>query len=251
MFLKTINIDDDTLVTEIVIQDYRTADVFRKYGINYCCGGRRPLQEVCKALGLDAGIVKKDLNEALRNVSVSNSLDFGNWDIDFLIDYICHVHHQYLILNLPETVDTLKRFAEGHALKYGYLPELLDCISDLKNEIISHIDHEEKIIFPYIRQMAHAYQSRETYSALLVRTLRKPIEHLMDHENEQVRDFLHRLRELTNNYILPPNACITHKVAFSKLKELDNDLVQHIHLENNILFSRAIALEKELLHRQD
>jgi regulator of cell morphogenesis and NO signaling len=106
---------------------------------------------------------------------------------------------------------------------------------------------EEEILFPYIRQIAHAYKSRESYAGLLVRTLRKPVENVMQHEHETISKILNRIRLLTDNYQSPPNACVSHGVTFSLLKELDNDLVQHVYLENQILFPRAIAMEKELL----
>jgi regulator of cell morphogenesis and NO signaling len=106
------------------------------------------------------------------------------------------------------------------------------------------------VIFPYIKQIYHAWRHRESYASLLVRTLRKPVEEVMQSEHETVGKQLNRMREITNHYSPPANACLTHKVTFSKLQELDNDLVQHIHLENNILFPKAIALEKELLQKQ-
>src|SRR5215208_1073725 len=111
MFLKTIHIGNESLVTDIVLQDYRTGDIFRKYGIDYCCGGKLPLQTACTALNLDTEMIKTELNEAVRNISVSNSIDFRNWEIDFLIDYIIHVHHEYLTRNLPEIEQVLMRFA--------------------------------------------------------------------------------------------------------------------------------------------
>lgn len=247
MFLNTIDIRDDSFVTDIVTQDYRTSGVFRKYGIDYCCGGKLPLQMVCETRGLDTELIKKELKETLRTIQVSSSTNFNNWSIDFLVDYIIHVHHAYLINNFPDIVDTVERFVEGHKLKYAYLTELRESLLKLRDDVLPHLEKEEKIIFPYIKQIAHAYERHEPYAALLVRTLRKPVENMMDHVYEQIAKSLHQARHLTNNYIPATNACISHKVAFFKLRELDNDLVQHIHLERNILFPRAIAMEKEML----
>lgn len=247
MFLKSIDIRNDSFVTDIVIQDYRTSSVFRKYGIDYCCGGKLPLQMVCEMRGLDTELIKKELSDAIRTIQVSNSTNFNNWSVDFLVEYIINVHHSYLINNFPDIVDTLERFVEGHRSKYPYLCELMDSLLELRDDLLPHLDQEEKIIFPYIRQIAHAYDNHEPYAALLVRTLRKPVENMMNHEHDQIGKYLHRLRSLTTNYTPASNACISHKVSFSKLKELDNDLVQHIHLESNILFPKAIAMEKEML----
>lgn len=247
MFLPTIEINDDSLVTDIVARDYRTSAVFRKYNIEFCCGGRVPLRVACQMHGLDIEIIKNELNDSLKNLHVSSATDFDSWDIDFLIDYIRNIHHTYLSRNLPEIGEILERFAEGHQKKFAWLPRLVGAFKNLKKILLPHLEHEEQVIFPYIKQIGHAYQSREPYAALLVRTLRKPVEDMMHQEHEQIRGYLRLSRELTSNYTPPANACITHKVCFSKLYELDNDLVQHTHLENNILFPKAIAMEKELL----
>jgi Regulator of cell morphogenesis and NO signaling len=247
MFLNSFDIQNNSLVTDIVIQDYRTSSVFRKYGIDYCCGGKLSLQTACEIRGLDIETVKKELVDSLRTIQLSSSINFNNWNIDFLIDYIVNVHHAYLAHEFPDIIDAVTRFVEGHKSKYPYLIELLDDLLALRDGLIPQLEQEERIIFPYIKQVGHAYLNHEPYAALLVRTLRKPIENMMDQAHGQISKYLHRLRDLTNNYTPPVNACITHKVSLHRLKELDNDLVQHVHLEANILFPKAIAMEKEML----
>ena len=247
MQLKFDTISNESLVTDIVMQDYRTSDVFRKYNISYCCGGKIPLHTACEIHKIDIEKIKTDLNNAMRFIQVSNSINFKNWSVDFLVDYIINVHHSYLVTNFPEITDTLKRFAEGHQTKFPYLGELMNSLNYLYGELLPHLAQEEKVIFPYIKQVVHAHENHEPYAGLLVRTLRKPIESMINEEHSFEGKYLQRFRELTNNYTAPPNACITHKVALSKLKELDTDLVQHIYLENEILFPRAIQIEKELL----
>src|SRR5690349_17229608 len=101
MFLQSIDIDPKLSVSEIVARDYRTAEVFRRYGIGYCCGGKWPLDVACEIQGVDAVQVKQDLEKVVRTVMVSNQLDYYSWNIDFLIDYIVHMHHQYLEKTLP------------------------------------------------------------------------------------------------------------------------------------------------------
>ena len=244
-------IDQNLIVSDIVSNDYRTADVFRRYGIDFCCGGKWPLKMVCDTKNLDISIVKKELEEAVRTIQLSNTLKFDEWDIDFLTDYIINVHHQYLRKALPEAKDYLVNFTEGHRKKFPYLPDLLKIFVELSQEMFPHLQEEEEIIFPYIRQISHAYHSKESYAALLVRTLRKPVENVMHHEHESVNRSLRRIRQLTDHYTPPEGACVSHKVTFLKLLEIDNDLVQHMHLENDVLFPRAIAMEKELLERKD
>ena len=246
MILKVATISNESFVTDIVMQDYRVSVVFRKYNIDYCCGGKIPLYKACEIHKIDIEPLKKELKDAMRVIQVSSSTNFKNWNIDFLVDYIINVHHSYLVINFPEITDTLERFAEGHKSKYPWLSELMKSFNHLFEELLPHLEQEEKVIFPYIRQIVHAHERREPYAGLLVRTLRKPIESMLNQEHDFVGKYLHRFRELTNNYTPPTNACITHKVALSKLKELDIDLVQHIHLENEILFPRAIQIENEL-----
>jgi regulator of cell morphogenesis and NO signaling len=247
MFLKSYQIEPGSFVTEIVTHDYRTAEVFRKYGIEYCCGGKWPLQMVCDNKDIDLRMLTKELEEATRNVHVPNSLPFNEWNIDFLADYIVHVHHHYLKNQLPEIKNLLLKFADEHRKKYVYIAELEKTFLNLYNEMLPHLKEEEEIIFPYIRQITHAFDSGESYARLLVRTLRKPVEEMMHHEHVSVIKAAQKMRELTNDYTAPAQACVSHKVVFLKLKELDNDLMQHMHLENNILFPRAIEMEKILL----
>jgi len=246
---QNYSIDDQSLVTDIVIQDYRTADVFRKYDIDFCCGGRRPLAAACEVRGLDTDAVKKDLENASRVISLSPALQFNEWPLDFLCDYITHVHHAYLRLSLPEAKEHLYRFALGHRKKFAYLDRLEEVFATLHNKMLPHLEQEEEIIFPYIKQVNRAFLSNEPYAGLLVRTLRKPLKELMHQDHEITGKLLHLLRDLTDNYRAPEKACVSHAVTFHKLKEIDNDLVQHMHLENNILFPRAINMEMELIQR--
>jgi len=243
--------NENLLVSDIVSNDYRTADVFKKYGIDYCCGGKWPLKIACESRDLNVGDIIRELEESAHTICLPNTLDFRSWNIDFLTDYIVNVHHQYLKKALPDAKDQLQRFVDSHRDKFRYLPGLLKTFESLVKEMLPHLLQEEEIIFPYIRQIAHAYYSKETYAGLLVRTLRKPVENAMHHDHETAGKVLREIREITDYYTPPAGACVNHKVTFAKMLEIDNDLVQHIHLENNILFPRAIAMEKELLERRD
>jgi regulator of cell morphogenesis and NO signaling len=247
MFLSNNNINNDSFVTDIVTDDYRTAAVFRKYGIDYCCCGKVPLQVACEQRGLDAEMIKKELRETRRTIEVRTSTNFNSWSVDFLVDYILNVHHAYLIGNLPDIVHIVEQLEDRHRSKYPYLPELVVTLRELRDNLLLHMEQEEKIIFPYIKQIAHAYERQEPYASLLVRTLRKPVENIMQREHEYIAKYLHRLREFTGSYSWNADTCVTQTVAFSKMKEMDNDLVQHIHLEANILFPKALAMEKEML----
>lgn len=247
MFRNIYKIEPSSFVTDIVSKDYRTADVFRKYDIDFCCGGKWPLDLVCRNKTLDTEKVIGDLEKVIFQSSSNAALDFDGWEIDFLVDYILNVHHSYLKKALPEIKDQITKFFEGHKKKFPELDEMEIIINKFMKDIPPHMRHEEDIFFPYIKQIHHAYKHRESYARLLIKTLRKPLEEVMMKEHEVTGSNLHRLRTITDNYTPPENACITHKVTFAKLKELDKDLVQHIHLESNILFPKAIRMELELL----
>ena len=241
-------IDPLSSVSDIVNNDYRTAEVFRKHGIEYCCGGKWPLQMVLESKeDLDAAAIIQELELAIHPIGVPHSLPYEKWDIDFLIDYIINIHHAYLKKALPDTKEQLEKFAEGHRKQYPELVELTKVFKSLTTEMLPHLQHEEEIIFPYIRQISHAFHNKESYASLLVRTLRKPVENVMNHEHESVNKILHQMRQLTNSYTAPEHSCTNHRVTFLKLLEIDTDLAQHMHLENDILFPRSIEMEKKLL----
>jgi regulator of cell morphogenesis and NO signaling len=248
MFLQPFEINRKSLVADIVAKDYRTADVFRKHGIGYCCGGKWPMEMACEMRGVDVDEVQAELQAATRNIQVSNILDFADWDIDFLIDYISNVHHRYLKKSLPETQYVLVEFSKEHDKKFPWLVELVTQFELLIKQVQISMQREEEVLFPYIRQIAHAHKGKEPYAALLVRTLRKPVEETIFHGHETVGEIILTIRKLSDTYNTPENVCVSHKVVMAKLKELDNDLMQHLYLEQSILFPRAMAIEKEILN---
>jgi len=247
MLLHKLAIERNSFINDIVRQHHHTADVFRKHGIEYCCGGKWPLETVCLTKGIEFDQLRKELEDACRVIQLSPMIAFDTWDIDFLTNYIVNVHHQYLKKTLADTSEIIKHFADGHEKKYPHMQEVLALFQQLEKEILPHIRHEEETIFPYIRQIAHAYENNDTYAKLLVKTLRKPLDVIMKHEEDVLSALVLKIRILTNSYIAPENACVSHTLALSRLKELDNDLMQHIYLENEILFPRALKIESELL----
>jgi len=247
MFLQPFEINSKLSVSEIVAKDYRTAEVFRRYGIGYCCGGKWPLDMACEMQGVDISALNRELKTAVRTIHISSQIDFASWDTDFLIDYIINVHHQYLKNALPQTQTALIDFAKEHAKKYVYIEDLEKQFDLLIKQLTASMKREEEVLFPYIRQVAHAHKDKQQYAVLLVKTLRKPVEDTMFKGHETVSDLILSIRKITNHYTTPENVCTSHKVVIAKLKELDNDIIQHLYLEQSILFPRAIAIEKEVL----
>lgn len=247
MFLTPLVIDRKTAVTDIVKRDYRTAVIFRKYGISYCCGGKWPLEMVCQSMELDTEEIIKELQLAMRTIPVSNQLNFHGWPVDFMIDYIINIHHHFLKHELPGLREMLREFAEEHRNKYSYITEVETRFDMLAAQLVLAMKREEENLFPYIRQIEHAKDLEESYAPLMVRTLRKPVEKTLDINHTIIVDVLFSLRELTTNYTPPEKACMSHKVILAKLHELDNDILHHLHLEQTILFPRMAAIEKQIL----
>jgi regulator of cell morphogenesis and NO signaling len=238
--------DFDRRISEIVQADYRTAEVFKKYRLTYCCGADLSLRTACEGQGLDYDYVVKELTESTRNLQLSAGLSFQKWRIDFLIDFIGNVHHAYAYEVLPSLSTGLQAFAVSHRKKYPHLEEVADLVNKLSDMLIAHNKHEDEIIFPYIKQINRANEKKEAYGNLFVRTLRKPLEGI-DREHEQMQEILDRISALTNHFAIPEKACTSFQVYHHRLKEFYDNMAQHTYLEHDILFPRAIAIEQQLL----
>jgi regulator of cell morphogenesis and NO signaling len=238
--------DFDGAISDIVKLDYRTADVFKKYQLSYCCSGSVSLKSACEVKGIDFDLISNDLKEATRNLVLPNNLPFDEWKIDFLIDFITNIHHVYIYRTMPPLCSTLESFIPGHQAKFPELNRIFELFAKLTEILLIHNRHEDEIIFPYIKQIDSAYQRKEPYGNLFVRTLRKPL-HIVEREHLQIRALLHDLKIETRQFTVPDKACLNYQVIIKKLKEAHNNLLQHKFLENAILFPRAIAIEQKLL----
>jgi regulator of cell morphogenesis and NO signaling len=239
-------IDFDRPVGEIVRQDYRTADVFKKWQLNFCCGGEIALKSLCESKQLDFDRVVYELQEATRDMKISSQIHFQDWKIDFLIDFITRVHHDYIYQVLPPLKTALEAFALTHTHKFPELVNLVELVDKLSNKLIVHNKHEDEIIFPYIRQMYSAYKRNEAYGNLFVRTLRKPL-NTVEKDQREISELLSSLSRITSDFQAPAKVCSTYEVLLSKLKELHENLLQHQYLERDILFPKAIEIEQKLL----
>lgn len=238
--------DAEMTISNIVQSDYRTADVFKKYNINFCCSGQISLGEACKLKNLEPDDILSEIKEATINLCVPNTLDISSWNINFLIDFIINIHHSYLKLTLPQLELRLVSFAAGHAKKIPELSEIEEAFLQLQFILHSNMHHEEEVIFPYIKQIYTAQKRNEAYANLFVKTLRKPLDNI-DSQHNKINKLLLRIQELSNNYSFTQNACTNHQVLYHKLNELHCDLMQHNRLEKKFLFPKAIEIERELL----
>lgn len=231
-------------VGSFVANDYRTATVFQKYGIDFCCKGGRSIEEVCTNKNLNATKLLAELAEATASAKDSFT-DFKTWSLDLLADYIEKKHHRYIQESTPALVQFLDKLCKVHG---GNHPELFDIYREFSasaGELAAHMQKEELILFPFVRKMAEAKSKNIPFEQASFGSVQNPIHMMMDEHDTEGERF-RKIETLSNGYTAPADGCTTYRVAFAMLKEFESDLHMHIHLENNILFPGAVELEKNL-----
>lgn len=232
-------------VAELVASDFRTANVFKKYGIDFCCGGKRTLAEVSKKEDVDLDRLEDDLKTIETSPAETPHLDFNQWEIDFLSDYIVNVHHKYVRENIPPLLEYTQKVARVHGATNPEVVQIARLFSDLAAELHQHMLKEEQILFPYIKQLAAAKKEPHSVQPAPFRSVENPIA-MMVHEHDTAGKIMKEIRRLSSDFNFPENACNTYRVSYLKLNEFEGDLHKHIHLENNILFPKAIEAEEKL-----
>lgn len=214
-------------------------------GIDFCCSSKRSLREACDIAGVDLSEMEAEL-EMAEESGRQERHNFMNWSLDFLIDYIYNNHHQYV----RESAGVIEEMAEKVAKRYGSrYPELLPLEHNVKGflaDMLLHLQKEEAVIFPYIKQLVQKKIAPEQSVHFIGSSIQSPIKK-MEAEHQEFGEDLDYFRKATNNYQLHDDACDSLKFLYQKMQELENDILQHIHLENNILFPKAWKLEKELM----
>ncbi len=237
-----MNFTKNNIVGKIVADDYRTATVFKSHKIDFCCQGNRTIETVCESAKIDAQQMINELND-INTDTQNTGIDFKSWENDLLADYIEKKHHRYVLNRIPELKEYLNKVAKVHGERHPELIEIEQLFTASAHELLAHMQKEENILFPYIRSMANNEQSGHPHFG----TVQNPIAIMMqEHDNEGER--FRQIAKLSNDYIPPADGCTTYKVAFAMLKEFEEDLHLHIHLENNILFPRAIEAEQKLAY---
>lgn len=243
MILEDNNLAEMT-VAEIVAKNIKTADVFKKNGIDFCCGGNILLPEVCKKNGLDLESLKSDILSLEADQSLFH--DYDSWDLDFLSDFIINTHHKYVLEANDLIIQYSDKVAKVHGHHYTEVIEINSLFHELVIELKMHMHKEEMVLFPYIKQLSAAKKGGLDIALPPFGTIKNPI-NMMEAEHDGAGDIIKRIKVLSNDFTPPESACNTFKALYAKLEEYQNDLFQHIHLENNILFPKAITLENELL----
>lgn len=241
-----MHLHPDMTIGEIVAHHYRTAEVFSRHGIDFCCGGKRTLATACADKAVDWDTLSGELHAALE-MPENPAGNADQWEPDFLVDYIVRVHHRYLRDNLPLLRDYTVKIARVHGARHPELKIVEKQVALLAEDLLEHLAKEENILFPYIKALCAAQTGRVTAPSPPFGSAQNPI-HLMEQEHDYAGSLLDNLRLLTHGFEVPDDACTTYRVAFAKLRELDADLRWHVHLENNILFPKALLLEQLIQH---
>ncbi|MDX1328562.1 MAG: iron-sulfur cluster repair di-iron protein [Arenibacter sp.] len=232
-------------IGEIVADNYKTAQVFKSHKIDFCCKGNRSVLEVAEKNKLDANLLLKEL-QSVQQQTHGDQIDFTAWPLDLLADYIEKKHHRYVETQIPILKQYLSKLCRVHGERHPELLEITQHFNTSAGELTKHMKKEELIVFPAIRKMVRAKQTGTALDPIPVGTIKNPIQMMMqEHENEG--DRFRVIEKLSDNYTPPADACNTYRVTFSLLQEFEEDLHQHIHLENNLLFPKAEILEKELI----
>jgi len=235
----------DSIIGELVAEDYRAATVFESYGIDFCCKGNRSIADACEKKKINPTDVLNALDNVLKTSSGDN-VDYAAWPKDLLVDYIEKKHHRYVEERIPILKQYLAKIAAVHGDRHPELIEVNELFIASAGELTKHMKKEELVLFPHIRKMVKNEMGGGELDTPHFGTVKNPIAMMMsEHENEG--DRFEKIEKLTNGYIPPSDACSTYIVAFSMLKEFEQDLHRHIHLENNILFPWAVKAEEAKL----
>ncbi|WP_456442026.1 iron-sulfur cluster repair di-iron protein [Psychroserpens sp.] len=240
--METIQKNTEKEIGQFVAEDYRTAAIFSKHKIDFCCNGNRTIKEACDKKGIDCSILMNEINSVL-NENKSETIDYKSWPLDLLVDYIEKKHHRYVEEKIPILSQFLDKLCRVHGERHPELLKINELFLASAGELASHMKKEELILFPFIKQLVTAKLENGSVQSPQFGTVENPIA-MMKNEHDNEGERFRKIAELTDNYNPPADACNTYKVTFAMLDEFEKDLHLHIHLENNILFPEAIKLEK-------
>lgn len=226
-------------VGNLVAKDYRYADVFKKYGIDFCCGGGISISKACEKNHVNQDELLRDLEKI--TITPESSEDANTWELEKLIDHIVGVHHSYVLENLPLIHAYAEKVSRVHGDNHPELKKIFRRFIDLKNDLTAHLGKEENVLFPYIKSLLN---NSDTTARPPFGSIQNPIA-MMVEEHDTAGEIMKEIAELSDHYQPPADACTTYQILFKKLEEFEKDLHRHVHLENNILFPKAVELEPQ------
>jgi len=221
-------------VGQIVTADFRAAGIFREAGIDFCCGGDKSLDVACKEQKMDKAVVLDQLNE-LAKTEMAPNLNFNEWELGFLADYIVNTHHKFVQKSLPDALFYTRKIATVHGDNHPELIEIAYLFEEINRELLQHLQHEEEVLFPAIKEMLKT-KRKEVKETIVLEITR------MKGEHEYAGEAMDKINRLSKNYEVPDDGCGSYKLAYTMLNSFEDDLHVHVHLENNILYPKALQL---------
>lgn len=240
-----MNINNQRIVGEVVAENYKTAAIFKRYNIDFCCNGNRTISAAIKNKDVSEDKLLSELSQVMEE-KVQGEIDFKAFPIDLLADYVEKTHHRYIEQRIPEITPFLSKVARVHGGNHPELLEIEQLFTETAQDLTAHLKKEELMLFPYIRQMVKSSMGNKKRPKTALGSATEYIQQ-MEEEHDAEGERFRRIAELTDNYTPPADACKTYMVTFDMLKEFEEDLHRHIHLENNILFPKSIEMEQELV----
>ncbi len=230
----------DRTVGDVVAEDYRRGAIFKRFGIDFCCGGGIKVSTACERRGIPVEELERELLDAASRPSRTAEPNPRDWELDFLADYIVNVHHRYVRENLPVLEAFASKVAKVHGPARPELARLALIVDALSTHLVRHMEDEETLIFPLVRALVRA--RRGDYEALDEGRIACGSIAEMEDDHERAGALMREARELTGGFSPPEGACNTWRALYAKLEEFEDDLHRHVHLENNLLFTGATRL---------
>ena len=237
-------INSETTVREVALQVPESTRLFESLRIDYCCGGNQPLGQACASAGIDVD----DVMEMLADVGQSSeagALDFQNASLPELITHILDTHHVFTKTEMERLQSLADKVLNAHGGNHPELVHLDELLTQLCADLKPHMFKEEQVLFPYMMALAQAADQGRAVPFAPFGTVNNPIRMMM-REHDTAGEILRDLRVLTSDYKVPADACVSYQTLYQALENFEKDLHQHIHLENNILFPKALNLERVL-----
>jgi len=234
----------DKTVRELALSNTSATRVLEKLGIDYCCGGNKSLAEACRGANVSVDQVIDSLEMAEQAAQAAQKK--RNWQTEPLADLVVHIkntHHKYTHEEMARLVPLLEKACSVHEKKHPELRQGRTSFQSLVTELTTHMMKEERVLFPYIARMEAAVIQKEPILPAPFGSVQNPVS-MMEHEHDSAGNALRAMREASDGYAAPADACVSYQTLYKALAAFETDLHQHIHLENNILFPRAVAMEK-------
>lgn len=224
-------------VGDIVAESYHAAGVFREFGIDFCCGGGQSLAEVCEKKGIQLQSVTDKLEKLFASEENSEH-NYNDWDPAFLMDYIINTHHAYVRRKTEEVCAYASKVARVHGERHPENVEIFRKFVELSNDLLEHLEEEEVTVFPLIKRVNQTVERGENPSKGDQKALQDELDKMVD-DHEGAGNVMAEIRELSNEFTPPQDACATYQILYKNLAGFEEDLHKHVHLENNILFRKA------------